>query len=337
MMKDLVSIIIAVYNAQEYLGECLDTLLAQTHKNIEIILVDDGSTDDSYKICCEYTSRYSNIQVYQKRNEGSASARNLGLEHAKGDYIIFVDADDTVTVDYIEKLYNAIQGYDVAICGFDRFNEEGIQTKKILEASGEVSKEFVYEHTFSSNMITGAAWNKLFRGDIIRANNLKYSREIFKSEDTLFAAEYYVYCNKYVYIPENLYHYRMNPQSKTQEAYVIKKYNPKKNTMIDVGERIVSINVNSNDAIKNVAFYRLVRCCLWVMMQWIITGYYDKEYAKKIRSYSAKHGKVYRGFSYATTFQRLVVMGMSISPRLVWLAGKMVYNLKPDLIKSKEM
>ena len=336
-MKDLVSIIIAVYNAKEYLGECLDCLLAQTHKNIEIILVDDGSKDDSYNVCAKYAKEYPNVQVYQKENEGSASARNLGLEHAKGDYIIFVDADDTVTTDYIEKLYNAIQGYDVAICGFDRFNENGIQMKKILDAAGEVSKEYVYEHTFSSNMITGAAWNKLFRGDIIRANNLKFSREIFKSEDTLFAAEYYVYCDKYVYVPENLYHYRMNPQSKTQEAYVIKKYNPKKNTMIDVGERIVAINENSNEAIKNVAFYRLVRCCLWVMMQWIITGYYDKEYAKKIRVYSSKYGKTYRGFSYATTFQKLVAIGMSVSPRIVWLAGKFVYNIKPDLIKSKEM
>lgn len=337
MMKDLVSIIIAVYNAGRYLSECLDCLLAQTHKNIEIILVDDGSKDNSYRICAEYAAKYSNVQIYQKENEGSASARNLGLEYAKGDYIIFVDADDTVTTDYIEKLYNAIQGYDVAICGFDRFNENGIQMKKILDVAGEVSKEYVYEHTFSSNMITGAAWNKLFRGDILRNNNLKFSREIFKSEDTLFAAEYYVYCDKYIYVPENLYHYRMNPQSKTQEAYVIKKYNPKKNTMIDVGERIVSINEKSNQAIQNVAFYRLVRCCLWVMMQWIITGYYDKEYACKIRVYSAKYGKVYRGFAYATTFQKLVALGMSISPRIVWTAGKFVYNLKPELIKSKEM
>lgn len=337
MTKDLVSIIIAVYNAQEYLGECLEALLQQSYKNIEILLVDDGSTDDSYKICTKYANKYSSVQVYQKKNEGSASARNLGLEYASGEYIIFVDADDTVAVDYIEKLHLTIQGYDVVICGFDRFDETGIQVKKILDVVGEVSKEFVYEHTFSSNMITGAAWNKLFRADIIRENDLKFSREIFKSEDTLFAAEYYAYCKNYVYIPENLYHYRMNPQSKTQEAYVIKKYNPKKNTMIDVGERIVALNENSNQEIKNVSLYRLVRCCLWVMMQWIITGYYDNNYAKKIKTYAAKHGKVFRTFPYATSFQKVVVIGMGVAPKLVWMAGKLVYNLKPELIKSKEM
>ena len=337
MKAGLVSVVLAVYNAQKYLEECVDDLLAQTYKNIEIILVDDGSKDDSYAICQRYQEKYNNVSAYTKENEGSASARNMGLDHADGEYIIFVDADDKVKDTYIENLYQAIQGCDVAICGFDRFDENGIQVKKILDISGEMTALQAYEHTFASNMISGAAWNKLFRMEILKQHDIKFSREIFKSEDTLFVAEYYAHCKKYAYVADNLYHYRMNPESKTQETYVSKKYNPKKNTMIDVGERVVALNETAPQEIKDVCYYRQVRCCLWVMMQWIITGFYDKAYAKRIKLYSARYGKEYRSFTYATTFQRLVVIGMSIVPRLVWWAGKIVYGINPDLIKSKEI
>jgi len=336
MKKGQVSIVIAVYNANKYLEECLDTLLNQTYQDIEIILVNDGSTDSSFDICKKYEETYENVVAFTKDNEGSASARNMGLEHVNGEFVIFVDADDTVATDYIEKLHAAIQGKDVAICGFDRFNEAGIQVKKVLEISGDISEEEAYEHTFASNMISGAAWNKLFRVEILKKYNVKFSREIFKSEDTLFVAEYFAHCKRYAYVAENLYHYRMNPESKTQETYVSKKYNPKKNTMVEVGERVVALNEDSNQEIQKICQYRQVRCCLWVLMQWIITGYYDKAYAKKIKVHTAKYGSVYRSFVYATTFQRLVSIGMGISPRIVWIAGRLVYSVKPGLINSKE-
>lgn len=336
MKTGLVSIIVAVYNAHKYLDECVNTLLRQTYEQIEIILVDDGSKDNSLSICRKYENDYENVFVYAKENEGSASARNLGLSHASGEYVIFVDADDEVSEDYIEKLYSGVQGHDVVICGFDRFNENGIQVTKILKTDGVISREAAYEHTFASNIITGAAWNKLFRTEILNKYNIKFSREIFKSEDTLFVAEYYAHCESFAYIGENLYHYRMNPESKTQEIYMHKVFNPKKNTMIDVGERVVSLNENSNQQIRAICYYRQVRCCLWVMMQWIITGYYDKAYAKKMKHYSQKYGKIYRSFSYATQFQKYVVLGMAMLPRVVWLVGKLVYSISPNLIKSKE-
>ena len=104
MRRTLVSIIVPVYKAEKYIHRCIDSLLAQTYKNIEVVLVDDGSPDNCGKICDEYASKDSRVKVFHQQNRGVSAARNTGLAHIKGEWITFVDADDKVTEDYIEKL-----------------------------------------------------------------------------------------------------------------------------------------------------------------------------------------------------------------------------------------
>ena len=108
-----ISIIIPVYNVEKYLRECLDSILAQSYKDFEIILVDDGSTDSSGNICDEYSMKYENIKVLHKNNNGLSSARNAGLDIAQGEYILFIDSDDVVSPVMLETLMAHVAGYDI--------------------------------------------------------------------------------------------------------------------------------------------------------------------------------------------------------------------------------
>lgn len=119
MNEVLISVIIPVYNSAEYLKRCLDSVINQKFKSLEIILVDDGSTDTSGKTCDEYAELNSNIVVYHKKNEGASLARKYGLEKAKGEYVTFIDSDDWVAHDYISKLYELIKNYKVSVSACD--------------------------------------------------------------------------------------------------------------------------------------------------------------------------------------------------------------------------
>lgn len=115
MKKELISIIVPIYNVEKYLENCINSIINQTYKNIEILLIDDGSTDSSSKICDELSKEDSRIRVFHKKNGGLSSARNYGLDRMKGEYVTFVDSDDTIEKDYIEYMYNLIQKYNVSL------------------------------------------------------------------------------------------------------------------------------------------------------------------------------------------------------------------------------
>ena len=117
-MDKLVSVILPVYGVEKYLPECVDSLLAQTYRNLEIILVDDASPDHCGTICDSYAARDSQVRVIHKKNGGAASARNAGLDAARGEYICFVDSDDVVEEDYVEILLETLGDGDMAMCGF---------------------------------------------------------------------------------------------------------------------------------------------------------------------------------------------------------------------------
>lgn len=130
MEKYLVSIVIPIYNGEKYIDKCLLSIINQTYKNYEIILIDDESNDDSLKIMTKYSKKYSFVKIFKQKNTGQAIARNRGIEYSNGDYIMFIDQDDYIDVDYIEKFVNYISknDYDMVVGGYRRINQD----KKIL-------------------------------------------------------------------------------------------------------------------------------------------------------------------------------------------------------------
>ena len=130
MSNYAVSIVVPVYNAEKYLPKCIDSILNQTFKNFELILVNDGSKDNSLIICEDYKVSDRRIKVINKKNEGVSIARNIGINSAKGKYIMFIDSDDWIESNMVEKMYDAIQNSDIAICG-----SKTVEKNKIIDST----------------------------------------------------------------------------------------------------------------------------------------------------------------------------------------------------------
>ena len=210
----LVSIIIPVYNIKGYLEKCLDTVIRQTYKNIEIILVDDGSTDGSGEICDTYSNKYDNVYSFHKKNSGVSATRNYGLEKAKGYYVTFVDSDDFIEETMIEKMVFEIEKnkVDMVACGYFYDYVDNVVPVK-LNCNHIISGKQIKFELFKNNSIRGFCWNKLFILDIIKKNKLGFDCNIKICEDLLFVFNY-INCIENIYVlDEPFYHYRMRKSS----------------------------------------------------------------------------------------------------------------------------
>lgn len=216
---DLITIIVPVYNVKKYLKECLDSIINQTYKNLEIILVDDGSPDNCGKICDEYAKRDKRIKVIHKENGGLSSARNAGLDIAKGEYISFIDSDDYVAENFIEKLYLlCIQNNaDIAECDFIRFENE----INLLEQEENLDIYSAYDRKHIIYMKHSIACNKLYKKYLYE----KLRFPIGKTNEDEFTIYKILYSCKNVTVFTNLklYYYRYNPQSIMGRTFNIKR------------------------------------------------------------------------------------------------------------------
>jgi glycosyltransferase involved in cell wall biosynthesis len=228
-MGELISIIVPVYNAKEYLEICLNSLINQSYRSVEIILVDDGSTDGSEIICTHYADRYSNVSCTHVKNGGVSCARNIGIELAHGKYIGFVDADDYVSEKMFEELYNIMvsdKRCDLAVCEIYHRVDTG---KSVLTAN-----EGIHE-LFNINSFGGFSCNKLFKKEIIDSLRLRFSKSIYVCEDTLFCYQYCQKIDKIIYTKNRLYFYRKN-----EESAFNKSFNSKQLTVVDAFNQILS-------------------------------------------------------------------------------------------------
>ena len=168
----LVSVVVPIYNVDVYLADCLDSLLGQTYANLEIILVDDGSTDDSVSLCKRYVSRDERIRYYRKDNGGLSSARNYGVREATGDYVLYVDSDDAIAPSMVEQLMRALidGNADVAVCGFQTFKDElGVPHHDVSTATFErMGASDALDYLYSEHSSGCAAWAKLARIELWR-------------------------------------------------------------------------------------------------------------------------------------------------------------------------
>lgn len=205
----LVSIIIPVYNVAPYLRRCLDSVTAQTYQNLEVLLIDDGSTDESSTICDKYASRYVNIRVIHKPNGGVSSARNLGIIESKGDYITFIDSDDTVEPNLIQVMYdNAIQhNVLLSCCLLDVVEVDGTKRPLNKGRTGIYAKNEIIQGYFSDQFIKDQMYgpvNKLYHKSLI--DNI-FFKPYKLGEDILFIFEVLQTCNKVYIEPFAGYHY----------------------------------------------------------------------------------------------------------------------------------
>ncbi len=207
-MKDLVSVIIPVYNVEPFLRQCLDTVIGQTYRNLEIILVDDGSTDSSGSICEEYAAGDSRVRVIHQANAGQSAARNAGLDRASGKYVCFVDSDDWIAADMIEQLLAEMENSDIAMCDRVKFTE-------IPEFSGQKGNAVTYSKVAFLHKIYEAPrfialWGKLLRRELFSDFRIREGI-IYEDEDAL--PQLIWRAKSVTYLPREMYGYRVRPGS----------------------------------------------------------------------------------------------------------------------------
>lgn len=213
-MEETISIIVPVFNAQAYLRTCIDSLLAQTYGSLELLLVNDGSTDVSGAILDEYAKRDSRVVVLQQTNRGVSAARNLGLNRATGAWVTFVDADDWVDTDHVERLLRAAQqeNCDCVICGYIQEYPATSHVRHVGIEQPLTGEQAVF-HMLRPDHYQGFLWNKLFRTPLIQSNSLRLDESLFYLEDVAFCAAYFSRCRQVHCIEHIGYHYRQHENS----------------------------------------------------------------------------------------------------------------------------
>lgn len=276
-MNPLISVIIPVYNVEKYLEKCLDSVINQTYKNIEIILVDDGSTDNSGVICDEYKEKYKGITVIHKKNEGVAKARNTGKEYVRGEYFCFIDSDDFITENYIQVLFDLAEKYgaDIACCGYKYIWPDGKEKRTIC-----ADKPDSYEYSDKGiNVICGMLHGKsmflpsccckIFRTST--AGDFAFP-EFLIGEDFLASMDYYAKAEKVAYINMPMYCYLQNDDSAMHSVNPEKIYN-----MILSGDCIYDKSVKLSPSLKKAASHYVIEInMLGLMKLWSCENCNDK-------------------------------------------------------------
>ena len=331
-----ISIIVPVFNTAQYLGDCVDSLLEQTYPDIEVLLIDDGSTDDSLNICKEYAEKDSRVTVFHKENTGVSDTRNFGIEMASGELISFCDSDDIIVPELYQKLYNIMcqSGMDRVVSGY-MYLYEGSRTvyckPRLPDGkynSKDLSDKMIDDGTLSGFLFSGVC-NSLFKKEIIDGYNIRFDTRIKYNEDSLFSFLYLLHSNGvYSVQSEGTYYYRQHNTSSTKRRVPENKY-------IGLHDALKSINgdmriPNFDDQMRR----RHVTEALWSILD-----YSEKEEPKKaikhIRSIvkdealiaclpliQVKELNVYKKVYYLLIKMRMAVSLFFVSSKLVPLLSK---------------
>lgn len=220
-----ISVVVPVYEAEKYLRPCVDSLLSQSYENIEVILIDDGSPDNSGSICDEYAKKDSRILVFHQENQGVSKTRNFGIQQADGDYIVFVDADDLVQPEYIEQLYKTLPYEEknaIAMCGLQNLVDGDLTIKEEPLADYEIGQDSLYERYLEpliTRRIHGSSCRIIYPTEFLRTHHISFS-QCKIAEDLLFLLEVISRCRCIRVCKDHLYLYRQISQSSSHRAYI---------------------------------------------------------------------------------------------------------------------
>ena len=279
-MKEKISIIVPIYNVEKYIKDCVNSLIRQDYENIEIILVDDGSTDDSGSICDEYEKNNKNVFSYHKKNGGLSDARNYGIDKSNGKYIAFVDGDDIVENDYISFMYNLIKKENVKIsaCGIKKLYDNGTIKDDNFK---NIQKKFIGDEAEIYLNIIGyfnvSACNKLFEKELF--NRIRFPKGK-KSEDWFIMYKIVEKAGEIYYDSTPKYIYRQRTGSITKSAQI-------NLDAINAAEEVYHYYLNNNE-VRKYAGQSLAFAIIGVYNSYLTSGIYEKdklkEYKKKVKN-----------------------------------------------------
>lgn len=252
--NSMISVIIPVYNGEKTIKRCINSIINQTYSNLDIIIVNDGSSDNTQFICEEISNNYSFVKVINKENAGVSEARNTGIEFSKGEYIIFVDSDDIIEADMCETLLKNNKKSIMPICGINLVNEAG----NIIE-SLDFNKNGIMDGYLDKNQylklfkmdLLNSPCNKLFSAKLIKTYDIRFDKKLSIGEDLIFVMDYLKYIDGFSIINRGLYNY---VKSET-DSLSVKVYK----NMYEIQKELFNklINPVLNDNIENIDLYNL--------------------------------------------------------------------------------
>lgn len=309
-----VSIVIPVYNAENYLSQCIESLKNQTYRDIEIILVNDGSTDNSLEICKKYANQDSRIKVHSIENSGVSAARNLGIDLATGKYITFVDSDDWAEPSMVEAAVHNMEETESDIVIWSYFkNYYKNEVKLSLLPGGdqifEKEKSLLYLKTIygrysegevREGVSVGTTWCKLYRLDFIRMHKLKFNPALTRAQDTIFSIKAFSHAKRISFFDKHLYHYRISNSSTTSGTRFIPDTHTPFNLLLD--EYHSFIKEKKHIEKLKVAFNaRTIQVLLWHLEHY----YFHEQYPRGIWSRRREIEEIIQSEPYRTALQEV--------------------------------
>ena len=260
MNQNLISIITPVYNAEKNLSKMLDSVLAQTYTQWELILVNDGSTDRTEKIIKEYVQNESRILSFHQSNAGPSVARNKGIEEAKGNYLSFVDADDWISPDYLVKLIEPMlqTEIDLVCAGYYEVNPKFPKGLKLHDFKQDKYNQIISKKEFQSNLfngVSGVLWAKLFKKEIFKSNAIALIPQMHLSEDLIAVLEYSFYIKSAFVIPESIYYYNRKDETGLSGKLTIANYGDLQRFLNEIDKHRNELYFLNLDSIKRQREY----------------------------------------------------------------------------------
>ena len=220
MDKTVVSILIPAYNVASFLPKCLETVLGQTYTDLQVVVVDDGSKDDTLTVANTYSAKDARLEVYHQENQGVAATRNHLLDRVKGDYVLFVDADDWIESDMVEYLMNVAQNHSADFVMCDHVINDAESSREEPNVF-ELDQEHAIVDFLHHDYFIGALWNKLFKREV--TEGIRFNERIWYGEDALFTWGVLQRTQRVVVSSKQLYHQYMNEESISHQAFGYKK------------------------------------------------------------------------------------------------------------------
>lgn len=297
-----ISIIVPIYNLEKYVAKCIDSIINQTYKNIEVILVDDGSLDNSLKVCKKYEKVDDRIIVIHQKNSGVSVARNTGLKKATGQWVMFIDPDDYIVENTLESLYYQTKIYreaEIIACCCNVFTSENFQKNSFFDGnriwSGgfEGKKDLLYQlmdmqYGQPNKALTaiGVPWGKIYKKELITRNKLEFKPTLRRMQDNIFNSYAFWHAKQIVYIDLPLYNYRFEHFNEYESSF---NKNIDYNFLNVIRERRIFleyIGVYNRIEVKNVYYYESFRYITAIINRKILHKEYKISYMQRLKEMS---------------------------------------------------
>jgi len=330
-MQKLISVVVPFFNGMNFLERSLQSLESQTDRDFEVVLVDDGSVDGSGEWATGWVEKHPKFHLVRQTNQGVSSARNLGLSKARGSWVLFVDADDTVEPDFVAAMREAGNQNDLAVCAYETVGL-GETRAYILSNGSEIDMDLVYEHTLCTAQLNGGCCNKLFRMEVIREHGLHFNTSLSVGEDMVFLADYFQHCRTVAYVDRVLYHYTVNSHSLTQSAISLRQVSARDASVLMAMDGLVELLQKQSPKVRGYGDFRRVRSSLRLLFQMVLSDTREPLWLSQMARHCRAGWMTFCRSPHARWVECLTVISFMVAPNMLFSMASFLARRRPQWV-----